>query len=63
MMKRQVGSTMKPLLYYAALENGMTSSSTFLSQETTLFFHKMILILRKTLIKNMLIRKLQWQQL
>ena len=33
--KRQVGSTMKPLLYYAALENGMTSASTFLSQETT----------------------------
>ena len=38
MMKRQVGSTMKPLLYYAALENGMTSSSTFLSQETTFVF-------------------------
>ena len=37
-MKRQVGSTMKPLLYYAALENGMTSSSTFLSQETTFVF-------------------------
>ena len=36
--KRQVGSTMKPLLYYAALENGMTSSSTFLSQETTFTF-------------------------
>ena len=33
--KRQVGSTMKPFLYYAALENGMTSSSTFLSQYTT----------------------------
>ncbi len=37
-MKRQVGSTMKPLLYYAALENGMTSTSTFLSQETTFVF-------------------------
>ena len=36
--KRQVGSTMKPLLYYAALENGMTSASTFLSQETTFTF-------------------------
>lgn len=36
--KRQVGSTMKPLLYYAALENGMTSASTFLSQETTFVF-------------------------
>lgn len=33
--KRQVGSTMKPFLYYAALTNGMTSSSTFLSQYTT----------------------------
>lgn len=36
--QRQVGSTMKPLLYYAALENGMTSASTFLSQETTFVF-------------------------
>ena len=36
--KRQVGSTMKPLLYYAALENGMTGSSTFLSEETTFVF-------------------------
>lgn len=33
--KRQVGSTMKPLLYYAALENGLTASSTFLSKPTT----------------------------
>ena len=29
--KRQVGSTMKPFLYYAALEDGFTASSTFLS--------------------------------
>ncbi len=36
--KRQVGSTMKPLLYYAALENGMTGSSTFLSEATTFVF-------------------------
>ena len=36
--KRQVGSTMKPLLYYAALENGMTPSSRFLSEETTFVF-------------------------
>lgn len=36
--ERQVGSTMKPLLYYAALENGMTSSSKFLSEETTFVF-------------------------
>ena len=33
--KRQVGSTMKPFLYYAALENGFTPSSSFLSEPTT----------------------------
>ena len=33
--KRQVGSTMKPFLYYGALEEGMTSASTFNSQYTT----------------------------
>lgn len=33
--KRQVGSTIKPFLYYSALENGLTSSSTFLSDKTT----------------------------
>ena len=32
---RQVGSTMKPYLYYAALENGFTTSSTFTSEKTT----------------------------
>ncbi|MBQ9019557.1 MAG: PBP1A family penicillin-binding protein [Bacilli bacterium] len=32
---RQVGSTMKPYLYYAALENGFTASSEFLSEQTT----------------------------
>ena len=32
--KRQVGSTMKPLLYYAALENGLTAATTFLSKPT-----------------------------
>ena len=36
--KRQVGSSIKPLLYYAALENGMVSSSTFLSEPTTFVF-------------------------
>ena len=36
--KRQVGSTMKPFLYYAALENGLVSSSTFLSERTTFYF-------------------------
>ena len=35
---RQVGSTMKPLLYYAALENGFTASTAFLSRETTFNF-------------------------
>ena len=33
--KRQVGSTMKPILYYAALENNLTSSSKFKSGYTT----------------------------
>ncbi len=33
--KRQVGSIMKPFLYYNALENGFTASTSFLSQETS----------------------------
>jgi len=33
--KRQVGSSMKPFLYYAALENNLVSSSTFTSEATT----------------------------
>lgn len=33
--KRQVGSTMKTFLYYAALENNFVSSTTFSSEETT----------------------------
>ena len=32
---RQVGSTMKPYLYYAALENGFTASSSFISEKTS----------------------------
>ena len=36
--KRQVGSIMKPLLYYSALENGFTSISTFTSEKTTFNF-------------------------
>ncbi len=36
--KRQVGSTMKPLLYYTALESGFTSASTFTSEKTTFTF-------------------------
>ncbi len=33
--KRQVGSTIKPFLYYSALENGFTPSTTFLSEKTS----------------------------
>lgn len=36
--KRQVGSTMKPYLYYAALESGFTTSSSFTSEKTTFTF-------------------------
>lgn len=36
--KRQVGSTLKPFLYYAGLENGFTSSTTFTSEKTTFVF-------------------------
>lgn len=36
--KRQIGSTIKPFLYYAALENGFTPSSTFISERTTFTF-------------------------
>ena len=33
--KRQVGSTLKPFLYYTALENGFTASSEFMSKKTS----------------------------
>ena len=36
--QRQIGSTIKPFLYYAALENGFTPSSTFISERTTFTF-------------------------
>lgn len=36
--KRQVGSTIKPFLYYSALSQNMTSASTFKSEETTFVF-------------------------
>ena len=36
--KRQVGSTLKPFLYYSALENGFTASTTFTSEKTTFVF-------------------------
>ena len=32
--RRQVGSTIKPFIYYSALENGFTAASTFLSEKT-----------------------------
>lgn len=35
---RQPGSTVKPFLYYRALENGFTASSTFFSKETSFYF-------------------------
>ena len=35
---RSVGSTIKPFLYYAALENNFTASTTFTSEETTFVF-------------------------
>ena len=38
MAKRQVGSTMKPILYYSALENGFTPATTFTSEQTTFTF-------------------------
>ena len=36
--KRQVGSIMKPILYYYALENGFTAASCFTSEKTTFNF-------------------------
>lgn len=35
---RQIGSTIKPFLYYAALENGFTASSSFTSEKTIFTF-------------------------
>ena len=35
---RQPGSTVKPFLYYTALENNFTPSTTFLSERTTFYF-------------------------
>lgn len=36
--KRQVGSTIKPILYYSALENGFTAASCFTSEKTIFNF-------------------------
>ena len=38
--KRQVGSTIKPFLYYAALKSGMTEASTFKSEKTSFVFQE-----------------------
>ena len=45
--KRQVGSIMKPILYYSALENGFTAASTFTSEKTTFNFSN-----KKTYVPN-----------
>lgn len=37
-INRSVGSTIKPFLYYAALENNFTASTTFTSEKTTFVF-------------------------
>ena len=37
---RQPGSTVKPFLYYKALENGFTPSTSFFSKETNFYFDK-----------------------
>ncbi len=36
---RSVGSTLKPFLYYSALESGFTASTTFTSEQTTFVFN------------------------
>ena len=60
--KRQVGSTMKPLLYYSALENGFTSASSFISE--LLFLFLMIRnIHQKTIMIDMRMDLYQWGQL
>lgn len=38
--KRQVGSTIKPFLYYAALNSGMTEAATFKSEKTSFVFQE-----------------------
>lgn len=38
--KRQVGSTIKPFLYYAALNSSMTEASTFKSEKTSFVFQE-----------------------
>lgn len=50
---RQVGSTMKAFLYYAALENGFTSSTAFTSEQTTFTFSNKSTYSPKMLMKYM----------
>ena len=38
--KRMIGSTIKPFLYYEALNHGMTSLSKFKSEPTTFYINK-----------------------
>ena len=51
--KRQVGSTIKPFLYYSALENGFTPSTTFTSEKTTFSFSGNKTYTPKTIMINM----------
>ena len=60
--KRQVGSTMKPLLYYSALESGFTSSSSFTSEKTTFTFSGGKSYSPKTITIDMLKAHYQWKQ-
>ncbi len=38
--ERQIGSMMKPILYYAALEYGLNPSTTFTSEPTTIYYNQ-----------------------
>ena len=38
--ERQIGSMMKPILYYAGLEYGLNPSTTFTSEPTTIYFNE-----------------------
>ena len=60
--KRQVGSTMKPLLYYTALESGFTASSSFTSKKQPLPLPEIKHIAQITIIIPMPIAQYQWQQ-
>ena len=40
--KRQIGSTVKPFLYYNALESGFSPTTTFLSAKTTMYVDDLV---------------------